>query len=160
MKKLIYRKLFPVTEGKRKYRFKTTKEFSKKLIGPLAKHPPVYFRDSKGKCWAWILDGYIYIAAGYYWNGCSPKYYIGSDKFGFWVGTPDFEESITASLVHDVLFQFSYLGKFTMEDANMMFYSIMEEEKFLLAEIYFTAVQKLGVAFFGKKDDNLSAHYI
>lgn len=160
MKKQIYRKLLPVTEGNRKYRFRTINEISKKLIGPISKHPTVYFRDGKGKCWAWVLDGYIHISAGYAWNGCSPKKYIGSDRFGFWVGTPDFKETILASLIHDVLFQFSFLGKYTMEEANMMFYSIMEEEEFPLAEIYFAAVQKLGVAFFGKKDDNLSAHYI
>ncbi len=160
MRTKFYRKLKPITEGNRKYRYITTKDISIKLIGPLSKHATVYFRDGSGKCWAYILEGYIHITEGYAWNGCSPKYFIGTESFGKWIGTPDFEKTILPSLVHDVLFQFGSAGHYKMEDANLIFYDLMEAENFLLAEVYYVAVQKLGIAFFGKKDDNVFAKYI
>lgn len=42
------------------------------------------------------------VHAGYAWDGCSPKWRIA----GRWVGTPDFEASRLASLVHDTAYQF------------------------------------------------------
>lgn len=60
--------------------------------------------------WVSIHDGTIEIAADYAWDGCSPAWRV----CGVWLGTPDGPlmadgrpQTFYASLVHDVLCQFS-----------------------------------------------------
>lgn len=60
--------------------------------------------------WVSIHDGTIEIATDYAWDGCSPAWRV----FGVWLGTPDGPlmadgrpQTYYASLVHDVLCQFS-----------------------------------------------------
>ena len=154
------RRLHPTHEGGRKYRFVLTKRFHYMLRGAIAKHPDVSFYDASGMRWAHIRSGTLYIEKGYAWNGCSPKYYIGSPPIGKWIGTPDFDGSLEASLVHDVLFQFSAVAKYTFEDCNKQFLLIMQNDNFSLADTYYAAVCKLGRKFYGVNDTGLKAVYL
>lgn len=154
-----YRRLHPTKEGKRKYRFTTTEVVKEKLRGRLANHPDCTFRDRHGIAWASIRAGYIYIAVGYSWNGSSPKYYVGYPPVGKWIGTPDFEGTIIASLIHDVLFQFAEVGKYTFHDANYQFLCIMEEADFKLAQHYYDAVEAFGIKYWGHDGEGVTAEY-
>jgi hypothetical protein len=158
--KHLYRHLHPTKEGKRTYRYITTKEITVRLHGLLATHPEVAFQDAKGKTWAWIVCGKITIAKGYAWNGCSPKTYIGFPPVGAWIGTPDFDATIIPSLIHDVLFQFAEVGKHTLHNTNLQFLRMMEERHFRLAAQYFEAVEIFGGKFWGKDKSGVKATYL
>jgi hypothetical protein len=133
------------TKGSRVYRFVT-----KKIIAtPL----PVYHRnaafcDGSGRVWAKIEDGILYISKGYAWNGCSPKRKV----LGVWLGTPDHPSNVHASLVHDVLFQFSATKHFylTFEQVNGLFRSLMRKDRFQFSEMYYQAVMGFGLDFWQK----------
>jgi len=155
-----YRALHPTKEGKRKYRFITTRVVSHKLRGRMKDHPNCVFRDTHGTQWAQIHEGHIHIAVGYAWNGCSPKRYIGFPPIGKWFGTPDFDDTIIASLVHDVLFQFAEVGKYSFDDANYQFICIMEDANFKLADHYFEAVDMFGRKFWGHDGEGVTADYL
>jgi hypothetical protein len=154
-----YRELHPTKEGKRKYRFTTTKRMSFPLCGHLATHPDCIFLE-RGFEWATIEDGMIHIAAGYSWDGCSPKAYIGIPPIGMWVGTPDFEGTIDASLVHDVLFQFAKVGKYNFVSANYQFYVMMLRNSFKLASLYYQAVNDFGMKFWKKRKGKQTVYYL
>jgi hypothetical protein len=158
--KHLYRHLHPTKEGKRTYRFVTTKEITVRLHGLLSTHPEVAFQDAKGKTWAWIICGKITIAKGYAWNGCSPKTYIGLPPVGAWIGTPDFDATIIPSLIHDVLFQFAEVGKHTFHNTNLQFLRMMEERQFRLAAQYHEAVEIFGGKFWGKDKSGVKATYL
>lgn len=144
-----YQELKPVSEGKRKYRFITTGVNSCKLVGRLARHRNCNFYSSDGILRAWIRKGVLYCSENYAWNGCSPKRYIGTDDFGIWIGTPDFEKTLLASLMHDILFQFAEVGKYDMHDCNYQFLTLMEKENFRLAQHYYEAVEMFGEKYYG-----------
>jgi len=155
---MSYRELHPTKEGKRKYRFVTTGVVSAKLIGRMKDHPPCVFKDAHLKQWAQIRGGKIEIAVGYAWNGCSPKWYAGFPPIGAWLGTPDFPETILPSLIHDVLFQFAAVGKYSFDDANYQFYAMMQG--FDGAAIYYDAVQRLGKRYWKKHPEKTHAYYL
>lgn len=155
-----YRRLHPTKEGKRTYRFVTTELVCEKLKGRLAAHPGCTFLDGKGRAWAQIKNGYIIIAIGYAWNGSSPKHYIGFPPIGKWIGTPDFDDTIIPSLVHDVLFQFAEVGKYTFHDANYQFLTLMEDREFRLAQHYYEAVECFGGKFWKKDGEGVRAEYL
>jgi hypothetical protein len=156
-----YRELHPTKEGNRKWRYITTGVVKLRLLGDGAGH-----RDCKmfvnGKIVAEIKKGSLYVSKGYAWNGCSPKRYIGWPPVGMWVGTPDFKESLAASLGHDVLFQFSALLEYNMNQVNTFFYYWMEIDGMdsALQDIYHGAVKSFGGRFWGKKDPSLSVVYV
>jgi hypothetical protein len=154
-----YRKLHPTKEGKRKYRFSTTEKVSFPLYGHLATHPDCIFME-RGVQWASIEEGTIHISAGYSWDGCTPKAYVGVPPIGVWVGTPDFEGTIDASLVHDVLFQFAKVGKYNFDSANYQFYVMMVKNSFRLASVYYRAVTDFGRKFWKKRKADLSSTYL
>jgi hypothetical protein len=154
-----YRKLHPTKEGKRKYRFSTNKRVSFKLYGHLAAHPDCIFME-RGVEWATIEEGILHINRGYSWDGCTPKAYVGIPPLGVWVGTPDFDETIDASLVHDVLFQFAKVGKYTFASANYQFYMMMVNNSFKLASVYYQAVTDFGKKFWGKREADLSIYFL
>ena len=149
------RRLHPIKEGKRKYRFLTIGFLRVKLEGELANLNSVKLIDQNGAIRAIIKKGYITIYPNYAWNGCSPKNYVGWPPFGKWVGTPDFEATIRASLVHDILYQYAFLLPIKFEDVNFQFYSIMKEDGFCLAKIYYKAVQEFGKDFWGVVEPGL-----
>ena len=154
-----YRELHPIKEGHRKWRYVTIKTVKLRLIGAIHRDCQLHV---KGKLIAEIKDGWLHVYAGYAWNGCSPKRYVGWPPIGAWVGTPDFKETILASLGHDVLFQFSALLEYRFSEVNAFFFNWMEIEGLdeSLVDIYHGAVQKFGKSFWGKKDETLSVIYL
>ncbi|MBU3720750.1 MAG: hypothetical protein FGM22_08340 [Burkholderiaceae bacterium] len=60
------------------------------------------FHDAAGVRRVSLCGSLWTVHAGYAWDGCSPKCRIA----GRWVGTPDFEASRLASLIHDTGYQF------------------------------------------------------
>jgi hypothetical protein len=155
----LFRKLHPTKEGKRVYRFLTTTIVRQKLYGDLAKHKDSTFYDYKYAPRMWIRKGYIYINSSYAWNGCSPKRYIGWPPVGKWVGTPDFDDTIIPSLIHDALFQFSKIGSYTIDQANWQFYQMLLDRGFALAEQYYDAVDIFGAKFWGKDPQTVRIEY-
>ena len=155
----FYRKLHPIKEGKRKYRFITTRLDSLPLHGTMRNHPSCVMKDSQQICRAWIANGRLYWNPDYAWNGCSPKHYIGFPPIGKWIGTPDFPETIKPSLGHDILYQFAGHGKYTFDDANYCFLKWLETNGFKLAEQYFDAVDMFGEKFW-TKDESLTIEWL
>lgn len=155
-----YRNLHPTKEGKRIYRFILTENVTANLLGDLSKHPDCDLIDGKGVTRAVIRDGKMTIFSGYAWNGCSPKHYIGYPPFGIWVGTPDFEGCLIPSLVHDVLYQFAEVGRYTFSQSNLQFLFMMEDMEFSLAKVYYDAVDSMGGQFWGKDKSGVTANYI
>jgi hypothetical protein len=140
---------YALTTDSKVYRFIT-----KRIIAtPLQfHHADVSFHDLDGRVWASIEDSVLYIAKGYAWNGCSPKRKV----LGIWVGTPDEKRNVHASLVHDVLFQFSATKHFrlTFCQVNSIFRSLMRKDRFPLSEPYYQAVMALGEDYW-KKDESV-----
>lgn len=149
MSEFDYRKLLPVSEGKRTYRYVSTSVNSCKLNGRLSRHPDCNFYSADGVLRAWVRKGVLYSSENYAWNGSSPKRYLGTNRVGFWLGTPDFAKSRRASFFHDILFQFAEVGQWDMFDCNYQFLTIMEEDEFKLANQYFEAVEIFGQKFYG-----------
>jgi len=112
-------------------------------------HRNAVFCDGSGRIWATIEEGILYVSKDYAWNGCSPKRKV----LGIWLGTPDHATNIHASLVHDVLFQFSATKHFKLsfEQVNSLFRSLMRKDRFPLSEMYYRAVMCFGLDFW-KKD--------
>jgi len=137
-----YRELHPTREGKRRWRFVTTRGVRLHRKG-LANHI-ICYHDKHGKIWARHDRFGLYIEEGYAWNGCSPKYWAW--PFG-WVGTPDFASTIFASLCHDVHYQFALTEHFPIHksDVDLLFYNMItmsgEAE---IAALYHAAVERYG----------------
>lgn len=100
------------------------------------------FYDKNGTNWLSIYGPKIIVKAKYQWNGCSPKKCI----FGVWVGTPDNNNNIIASLFHDALVQFFKVPEMTLtkEQVDLIFYHIMDKREFIFACQYYYAVVKFG----------------
>jgi hypothetical protein len=137
------------TNGSKVYRFVTKRIIATPL--PFF-HRNAAFCDSSGRVWATIEEGILYISQGYAWNGCSPKRKV----LGVWIGTPDTASNVHASLVHDVLFQFSATKhfRFTFCQVNSIFRSIMRKDRFPLSEPYYQAVMSFGEDYW-KKDKSV-----
>ena len=146
-----YRELSP-RQGGGKWRFLLQRAITVKLH---FSHPDVSFHDASGHEWARIEFDVLTIRSGYAWNGCSPKMGAGP----LWLGTPDFHGTRKASLVHDVLFQFSPTAHFraTFGQCNEQFRRHMLRHDFPLAEVYFAAVQKFGRAYFRQPDPQVKS---
>lgn len=98
------------------------------------------------------LDGTVTVKAnskGYAWDGCTPKISI----LGlFIVGTPDGHIDIetekpltyTASLIHDVFYQYLEDVPVSKEDIDRQFYLTLKERDFPLAWLYYKAVVLFG----------------
>lgn len=111
---------------------------------------PVMLFD-RGKMWLMIdIAGVMTIAAGYSWDGCSPKYLIAGRIWG----TPDGKiDPVTklpatyyASLVHDVLCQFEGHPDmpWSREEIDLIFYEVLQRDQFEYADLYYWGVVKLG----------------
>lgn len=96
------------------------------------------FKDEKGNVWAELAPTYLKIYPRYAWNGCSPKGMF----FGTMIGTPDFKETMLASLVHDVLTQFDKKGKIIpRKEQDRIFKFILKSVNFKLRGIYYTGAR-------------------
>lgn len=132
---------YPGNEGD--WRFQTTRVAAVHIdvtaVGRIS------FRDGDGVEWARLLPFIdhtaLVIAGGYAWDGCSPKRRCGR----FYFGTPDFEPTRLASLVHDIGYQFAGAQHwpFTKHEVDVMFLDIMRLGRFPLARAYYGAVDTL-----------------
>jgi hypothetical protein len=116
------------------------------------------FIDRDGRELGRIEYGYLIIHPGYAWNGCSPKRAF----LKIWWGTPDFESTHLASLVHDILFQFSGCqgNPFTFHQVNGYFLHFMQIRRFRLAKLYHAAVEECGGSFWAKNHEGLKIRQI
>lgn len=126
-------------KGGYKYRFVTLEEveitFSQDLIPENYK---ILFKDKLDRVWMTINDNKITISKNYAWDGCTPKKW-----WGFWWGTPDFRETIIASLVHDALIQFNNCDHFpfTRDEIDHIFKNILSRGRFTFTPIYYAGVR-------------------
>jgi hypothetical protein len=153
-----YRELHPIKEGKRKWRYGAI-FIELELHGTAASHPDCLLYVGKTFVGE-IRKGKLYIHHPYVWNGSTPKRYIGWPPFGMWIGTPDFKATILASGGHDILFQFSALLKFDMEEVNYCFWKWIDDAGAEnIADIYHAAVDQFGGKFWAKADPSLKVIY-
>lgn len=124
-----------------RYRFVTNLNVSIRLRLPL--QALILFRDKRGCERARFVGDKFRIAAGYAWNGCSPKRWIAG--LG-WVGTPDPEATRLASLVHDAFYQFLRTPHFPLsrEQCDTVFLELLRLHRFPLASLYHRAVRGFG----------------
>ena len=97
--------------------------------------PHLYIKGLKGiffsNEWVQICNGFVTVKRGYSWDGCT--------------FAPDFKETYTASLIHDVLYQFNIVDR---EKADLVFYEILKQNGFRFAKIYYFAVRLFGGLFY------------
>ena len=148
---IIKGKDYKETANGKKYRFVTCRTI--KTMLPYS-HRDVAFLDKSGVTWATIENNVLHISKGYAWDGCTPKRKIA----GLWIGTPDTYQNVHASLVHDVLFQFSATTRFwfTFEQVNEIFYLLLQKDNFPAAWFYYKAVMTFGMPFWMKRLDMVS----
>ena len=90
---------------------------------------------------------------GYAWDGCSPKVKIKDLYLGIMEGVLNFDTGYSktyyASLVHDVLYQFSQELKsfIRRKDVDREFYTILKRDDFRFAFLYYLAVRLFGWIF-------------
>lgn len=146
-----------VKEGHGKYRFKTLVPITYQVLGLSPKFRTRSFLVAY-KEWLCVTSDTITIAAGYAWNGNSWK--KGSRVFGkdVWLGTPDFEQTIAASLVHDAIYQFSDLLDipFTREQSDLFYRDICRQNDFVLAPVYYGALWACSKSAWGQKQPDQS----
>jgi hypothetical protein len=129
-------------EGARRYRFVTRRPVVYVLDRSTAQF--LSFRDGRGREWLRVDGRRVTVAAGYAWNGCSPKRWF--PLLG-WVGTPDFPSTIFASLIHDCLYQFHACADFpfTRLECDDFFRRLVEIGGDAdLARVYYGAVRRFG----------------
>jgi len=93
---------------------------------------------------------------GYAWDGCSPKLIKIADMY---FGTPEGVLNFTtgkpktyyASMIHDVLYQFSARIKHLVKrkEADMEFYKILKRDEFRAAKLYYWGVKLCGWIWWG-----------
>jgi len=113
--------------------------------------------------WLRVEPHRMIVANGYAWNGNSVKRGIRLMGRDVWLGTPDFDPgTLTASLIHDALFQYSglYQMPVSREDANDIYEACCRQNKFRLTRIYREALDECSPAFWGKTDNNQTCHEI
>jgi hypothetical protein len=133
-----YREL-PPKDGKYKYKFVTIKDIEIVFINSIIpKGYSISFLDCNGKVWMKMTSHTVIISKDYAWNGCSPKKW-----WGIWWGTPDFEDTIIASLVHDCLLQFSNTKHFPFSriQCDNIFKNILHKNQFELEELFYIGVR-------------------
>jgi hypothetical protein len=137
-----YRQLHPTREGGRRWRFVTQRGIRLPVKG--ITDTTIVYHDSRGKPWARHDRFGVYVEAGYAWNGCSPKRWVW--PFG-WMGTPDFDCTRLASLVHDIHYQFCRTAHFPLHKCQVdsLFYEcIAMTGNIEIASLYHGAVVKHG----------------
>lgn len=96
--------------------------------------------------------GRVVIPKGYAWNGCSPKFVVLDTIVGTPdgnVGNPGVPKTLYASMIHDALYQYKAEVPITRKEADLLFYKMIKENKFLWSNVYYRAVRIFG-RFLGK----------
>ena len=127
-------------DGKYKYRYTLQKSLIVFWEGYVPHRTRLSFQDEKNREWLYMDQNHFIIPKRYSWDGCTPKRHI--PIFG-WVGTPDFEETILASVIHDAFCQFQHTEHFpfSRKIIDNIFKFLMEEEYFVFADIYYSGVR-------------------
>jgi len=148
-----------VAESGGVYRFKLLRPAVYFLRNPIVMPPRRIVFCAAGVEWLRIESHRVTVAAGYAWNGNSVKKGIRIFGRDVWLGTPDHDPgTISASLIHDALFQFSGLDgmPFSLEVANDIYEDCCRYNKFALTGIYRSALDEASSAFWGKYAPNQS----
>ncbi len=132
-------------EGKRLWRYVT---IATNRIKTGFDTPDAIFRTMDGVERARVVDGCFTLWEGYAYNGCSPKRHL---PIVGWVGTPDFDSNLQASLWHDLFYQLSGTVHFTAtrQEVDLLFRDVMRANRFPLAGAYYGAVRDFGGCFWG-----------
>lgn len=141
-------------DGKNTYRYKTKRCAIVRWSGCVPKGTKISFYDKNGREWLYIDDHHFIIHNHYAWDGCTPKKHI--PIFG-WVGTPDTEKTILASLIHDVLCQFQDTEHMPLSryQIDNIFKNILKDKKFIFHDIYYMGV-RIGALTHRKNNENYS----
>lgn len=153
---LDYKELSP-KDGKYKYKFVTLKDINIEFSDSLGlRNSKLIFKDSKDRIWLTIIENKIVISKNYAWDGCTPKKW-----WGIWWGSPDFEKTILASLIHDVLLQFHQTDHFPISryDIDLIFKEIMNHYNFIGKSIYYLGA-RFGSVFLSSKHKNVYSQNI
>lgn len=138
-----FRRLTPA-EGKRVYRFITTRHIRFPIPGIVPDRQAITFHDATGRQWLQLDRFGALVSEGYAWNGCTPKRWV--PLLG-WIGTPDYPATIPASLIHDAFYQFHATAHFPLHrsDCDAIFRDLTalggEPD---IARIYHAAVRRFG----------------
>jgi hypothetical protein len=138
VKGVHYKEYHPL-EGGYRYRFVTLRDIEFRFLHRIIpKGQRLVFKDYKGRIWMTITSHKIVVSKNYAWDGCTPKKW-----WGFWWGTPDFEATRLASLIHDVLLQFQHTkhSPFNRYEIDQIFKNILEENDFVLTRVYYMGVR-------------------
>lgn len=152
-KNVQYKKLVPL-DGGYTYRFKTLQDIELFFTTPfISRNCLIIFSDKNGKVWLKITQYSIIISKDYAWDGCTPKRW-----WGVWWGTPDFEDTRLASLVHDALLQFHQTKHFPIsrDEIDNIFKSILYKNDFILRDLYYSGV-RVGTKYPSKTDNSLKS---
>jgi hypothetical protein len=134
-------------EGGYKYRFVTLNDINFYFTNPLVcKGQKILFKDKQGRVWMTMTSHTITISKKYAWDGCTPKIW-----WGIWWGSPDFESTVLASLLHDSLIQFQKTINFpfTRYEIDQFFKYILCDNDFILTDLYYIGV-RIGSSFSDK----------
>lgn len=143
--------------GDYKYRFLLLQTLEMEFLCPfMPRGQRIKFKDTSGNIWMEMTRKSIIVHKGYAWDGCTPKRW-----FGIWWGTPDFPETIVASLIHDVLLQFSKTDHFPLSkyEIDNIFKEILRRNRFSFRSLYYFGV-RIGSMIFNKKYKNVVSELI
>lgn len=152
-----------VVESGGVYRFKLTRSAIFTLRGSAIPIPQRLSFRTSGKEWMRVEPHRIIISGGYAWNGNSVKKGVRILGRDVWLGTPDFDPgTLAASLIHDALFQYSFLREmpFSCAQANDFYAQICKANHFKLTGIYRSALDEFSHAFWGKFQSETTCHEI
>ena len=131
-------------DGEFKYRYETLRPliipFTKKNNKYISHGTKICFYDKNGREWLYMDHSHFIIHNHYAWDACTPKKHI--PIFG-WVGTPDFEQTLLASLIHDVFCQFQDTEHFPFSRyvIDNIFRFVLEYENFEFVDFYYAGVR-------------------
>lgn len=132
------------TEGRNIYRFQTLRHIRFRIDGIVPGRSVITFHDANGRQWLQLDQYGALVSEDYAWNGCSPKRWL---PLVGWVGTPDFPETLAASLIHDALYQFHATRHFPLHrsDCDQVFHDLIAALGApRIAATYFSAVRRFG----------------
>ena len=155
---LDYRKL-TVAEGQGKWRMKSLRDTVFNFDADIIPDNEERVFAHQYRPWLKIEPRRITIAAGYAWNGNSPKRGYRFLWRDWWFGTPDFfPGTVKASQLHDALFQFSPLPAmpFGWELANDFYRQLANAHGHPLDDTYALVLKICAAKFWGDKPENLT----